>query len=141
VPYRVLQPLSFQYPAHLKSHFRRRPMKGRYRRKHAVLIMALSLHDCYKETKSHEGRIEHDGSHDVKAGGGNRRRSGNGRAITAAYLNEATTVVIADIAAAAADRIAAELSGTCTISGIRCDVTKSAETQALAAEPRSISRW
>jgi len=60
--------------------------------------------------------------------------SGIGRAIAAAYLREGAAVVIADIDAAAADRTAVDLSSAGTIFGIGCDVTKSAETQALAAE-------
>ena len=60
--------------------------------------------------------------------------SGIGRAIAAAYLREGAAVVIADIDAAAADRTAVELASAGAISGIGCDVTKSAETRALAAE-------
>ncbi len=60
--------------------------------------------------------------------------AGIGRAIAAAYLREGASVVIADIDAAAADRTAAELSGTGEISALGCDVTKSSETRTLAGE-------
>ena len=60
--------------------------------------------------------------------------SGIGRAIAAAYLREGAIVVIADIDSAAVDRTVVELSSAGSISGIGCDVTKSAETQALETE-------
>ncbi|MDA1097954.1 MAG: glucose 1-dehydrogenase [Proteobacteria bacterium] len=60
--------------------------------------------------------------------------AGIGRAIAAAYLREGAAVVIADIDAAMAERTAAELAGAGEVSAIGCDVTKSAETNALAAE-------
>ena len=60
--------------------------------------------------------------------------AGIGRAIAAAYLREGAAVVIADIDAAAADATAAELARLGEISAIGCDVTKSDQTRALAAE-------
>lgn len=60
--------------------------------------------------------------------------AGIGRAIAAAYLREGASVVIADINAAAAEHTAGELSGMGEISAIGCDVTKSDQTRALAAE-------
>lgn len=74
------------------------------------------------------GRL--DGRRAVVTGGA----GGIGRAITTAYLREGAAVLIADIDAAAAERTAEELSSVGTISGIGCDVTKSADTRALADE-------
>ena len=60
--------------------------------------------------------------------------AGIGRAIAAAYLREGASVVIADIDAQAAASTAEELSAMGEVSAIGCDVTKSDQTRALAAE-------
>jgi NAD(P)-dependent dehydrogenase (short-subunit alcohol dehydrogenase family) len=60
--------------------------------------------------------------------------AGIGRAIAVAYLREGASIVIADINTQAAESTAAKLSSMGDVSAMGCDVTKSDQTRALAAE-------
>lgn len=57
-----------------------------------------------------------------------------GGAIAAAFLREGAAVLLADIDATAAARAADEFSGLGTVHATGCDVTKTADTEALAQE-------